>query len=48
MPLGVGQAVIRREHLNCAGFEARPTRLINGLDAIDRCCGVTPGDDGVM
>ena len=48
IPLGVGQAVTRREYFYCAGFVAAPTLLVGGLDAIDRCCGIAQRVDGVM
>ena len=48
IPFGVSQAVTRPEHLDCAGFVAGPPRLVGGLDAIERCCGVAQSGDGVM
>ena len=48
IPLGVGQAVARREYFDRTGFVAAPTLLVGGLCAIERCCDVAQRGDGVM
>ena len=47
-PLGVGQAVARREYFDRADFVAAPTFLVGGSGAIDRRCGIAQRGDGVM
>jgi hypothetical protein len=48
IPLGVGQAVARREYFDRTGFVAAPTLLVGGLCAIERCCDIAQRGDGVM
>ena len=48
IPLGVGQAVARREYFDPTGFVAAPTLLVGGLCAIERCCDIAQRGDGVM
>ncbi|HEV7693173.1 MAG TPA: hypothetical protein VGO52_20235 [Hyphomonadaceae bacterium] len=47
-PLGVGQAVARREHLDQTGLVARTAVLVGGARAIEWGSGVAQRDDGVM
>jgi hypothetical protein len=47
-PLGVGQAVARREHLDQTGLVAATALLVGSAGAIERCSGVTQRGDGVM
>ena len=48
VPLGVGQAVTRREYLDHAGFVAGSTPLVGGFDTIERFDCVAQFGDGVM
>src|SRR5947209_3589642 len=47
-PLGVGQAVARREHLDQAGLVARAAVLVDGARGIERRRGIAQRGDSVM
>jgi hypothetical protein len=48
IPLGVGQAVTRREYFDHAGFIAASTLFVGGLVSIERRGCVARLGDGVM
>jgi hypothetical protein len=47
-PLGIGQAVARREHLDQTGLVARTAVLVGSARAIEWGSGVAQRGDGVM